>query len=146
MVAVGFAVGFRFHAGFARLVLGVAVLLLFGFALSWIFAIIGLATRNAEATQAAAFPLMALLVFASSGFVPVASMPGWLQPFARNQPVSVTIAAMRRLVLAPMSPQQYDVLGMSGSTWSVVLKSLAWSAAIVAVFAPLAVAVYRRAS
>jgi hypothetical protein len=53
---------------------------------------------------------------------------------------------MRRLVLAPMSPQQYDVLGMSGSTWSVVLKSLAWSAAIVAVFAPLAVAVYRRAS
>jgi ABC-2 type transport system permease protein/oleandomycin transport system permease protein len=147
MVAVGFAVGFRIHAGLLRLALGVAVLLVFGFALSWLFAIIGLATRNAEATQAAAFPLMAPLVFASSAFVPVGSMPGWLQPFARNQPLSITIAAIRRLVLGgTVSPKQYATLGINGSAWGLVLQSVLWSAGIVAVFAPLAVARYRRAS
>jgi ABC-2 type transport system permease protein/oleandomycin transport system permease protein len=147
MVAVGFAVGFRIHAGVPRLVLSVVVLLLFGFALSWLFAIIGLATRSAEATQAAAFPLMAPLVFASSAFVPVGSMPGWLQPFARNQPVSVTIAAMRKLTFGgTVSPRQYAVFGINGSTWGLVGQSLLWSIGIVAVFAPLAVARYRRAS
>jgi hypothetical protein len=90
---------------------------------------------------------MAPLVFASSAFVPVGSMPGWLQPFARNQPVSITIAAMRKLLLGgAVTPQQYAVLGITGSTWRLVLTSLAWSAGIVAVFAPLAVARYRRAT
>jgi ABC-2 type transport system permease protein/oleandomycin transport system permease protein len=147
MVAVGFAVGFRIHTDLLHLVLAVGLLLAFGFALSWLFAIIGLATRSAETTQAAAFPLMAPLVFASSAFVPVGSMPGWLQPFARDQPVSVTIAAMRKLLLGgAVSPQQYEVLGTSGSTWHLVLISLAWSVGIVAVFAPLAVARYRRST
>ena len=145
MVLVGFLIGFRIHAGVPRLILGVLVMLAFGFALSWIFALVGLTLGNAEATQAAAFPVMAPLVFASSAFVPVGTMPGWLQPFARNQPVSITIAAIRKLVLGDaLSPLQYAQLGINGSTWSLVLKSLAWSAGIVAIFAPLAVARYRR--
>ena len=75
---------------------------------------------------------MAPLVFASSAFVPVNSMPGWLQVFAEHQPISVTASAVRALV-------------MGGPTTSYVLQSLAWSALILAVFVPLAVRRYRRA-
>ncbi|HYV02593.1 MAG TPA: ABC transporter permease, partial [Actinomycetota bacterium] len=75
---------------------------------------------------------LAPLVFASSAFVPVSSMPGWLQAFARHQPVSVTVSAARDLVLgAPVA--------------SDLLQALAWMAGIVLVFAPLAVRRYRRA-
>lgn len=145
MVAVGFLVGFRIHAGVPKFALAIVLLLVFGFALSWLFALIGLTTKNAETTQAAAFPLMAPLVFASSAFVPVSTMPGWLQPFARNQPVSVTIAAVRKLVLGDtISPQNYAALGIDGSTGSLVIKSLLWSALFVAVFAPIAIARYRK--
>ncbi len=131
MVTVGFLVGFRVHTSVLGLLAGLAILLLFGFALSWLFALIGLHVANAESAQAASFPLMAPLVFASSAFVPVRSMPGWLQAFANHQPVSATIDAVRALVLG-------------GPTLSPVLSSLAWSAGILAVFAPLAVHRYRR--
>jgi ABC-2 type transport system permease protein/oleandomycin transport system permease protein len=150
MVAVGYLVGFRIHDGVAKLALGIIVLLFFGFALSWIFAILGLLTKNAEATQAAAFPILAPLVFASNAFVPLNSMPTWLQAFARNQPVSVTVAAVRRLVLGyganPGQAAHYRALGMVGSTWVLVAKALLWAAGIVAVFAPLAVNMYRKAT
>jgi len=69
--------------------------LLFGYSLSWVFAALGLAVGDPETAQAAAFPVMAPLVFASSAFVPVSSMPGWLQTFAEHQPVSVTASAVR---------------------------------------------------
>ena len=150
MVLVGYAVGFRIHDGVLRLALGVVVLLFFGFALSWVFAILGLFTKNAEATQAAAFPVLAPLVFASNAFVPLNAMPAWLQAFARNQPVSITVAAVRRLVLGygsnPTQAQHYRDLGMTGSTWVLVIKALAWAVGIVAVFAPLAVSMYRKAN
>jgi ABC-type multidrug transport system permease subunit len=107
-------------------------MLLFGYSLSWVFAALGLAVGDPETAQAAAFPVLAPLVFASSAFVPVSSMPGWLQAFAAHQPVSVTASAVRALVLG-------------GPTASLVLQSLAWSAGIVLVFAPLAVRRYRRA-
>jgi ABC-2 type transport system permease protein/oleandomycin transport system permease protein len=74
---------------------------------------------------------MAPLVFASTAFVPLASMPGWLQVFAEHQPVSVTVEAVRDLVLG-------------GPTTTHVLQSIAWSLAILAVAAPLAVHRYRR--
>ena len=85
-----------------------------------------------ESAQAAAFPLLAPLVFASSAFVPLSSMPGWLQAFARNQPVSVTVEAVRALVLG-------------GAVAAEVTKAVVWMAAIVVAFAPLAVWRYRRA-
>lgn len=131
MVAMGVLVGFRTHAGVVPFLGGLLVLLLFGFALSWVFALIGLSVRNAESAQAASFPLTLPLVFASSAFVQVSTMPGWLQAFAKHQPVTVAVDAMRRCVLG-------------GPTTTLVLQSLAWSIGIVAVFAPLAIARYRR--
>jgi ABC-2 type transport system permease protein/oleandomycin transport system permease protein len=132
MAMVGFAVGFRVHTNALAFVASLAVLLFFGYAMSWIFATVGLAVGDPETAQAAAFPVMAPLVFASSAFVPVDTMPGWLQVFAEHQPVSVTASAVRALVLG-------------GPTASYVLQSLAWSAGLLLVFAPLAVRRYRRA-
>jgi ABC-2 type transport system permease protein/oleandomycin transport system permease protein len=133
MIVVGYAVGFRVQTGVLGLLAGVAVILLFGFSLTWIFAIIGLSAPNAETAQAMSFPILAPLVFASSAFVAVDTMPGWLQPFATYQPVSVAVDAVRSLMLGG---QFHDP--------ARVVASLAWSIGIVAVFAPVAVRVYRR--
>jgi ABC-2 type transport system permease protein/oleandomycin transport system permease protein len=131
MSGVGFLVGFQLHAGWPRYLGALLLVLLFGYTLSWVFATVGLLLRDPESAQAAAFPLMAPLVFASSAFVPVASMPGWLQPFAEHQPVSVTASAARALVLG--TPAASDVL-----------QALAWAAGILLVFVPVAVWRYRR--
>jgi ABC-2 type transport system permease protein/oleandomycin transport system permease protein len=133
MMVVGFAVGFRIHAGVAGLLGAFLLLLAFMFSLSWVFATIGLSIGDPEAAQAATFPLMAVLVFASTAFVPSATMPGWLQAYADHQPVSDVADAVRALVLG-------------GPTAGKVLIALAWCAGIVALFAPLAVARYRRAA
>ena len=133
MVAMGYLVGFRVHTTLLHLLAGMGLLLLFGFAMSWVFALIGLRASNAETAQAAAFPLLFPLVFASSAFVPTATMPGPLQAFAENQPVTALIDAVRALVLG-------------GATLSPVLTSLAWSLGILAVAAPLAVRRYRQAT
>jgi ABC-2 type transport system permease protein/oleandomycin transport system permease protein len=131
MTAIGFLVGFRIHGGVPKYLFGLVLVLLFAYALSWVVATIGLSVPNAETAQAAIFPLIAPLTFASSAFVEVSSMPGWLQVFARYQPVTITIDAVRHLVLGtPVG-------------WSVV-ASILWSLGIVAVFAPLAVRQYRR--
>ncbi|MGH2573940.1 MAG: ABC transporter permease [Actinomycetota bacterium] len=128
---VGFAVGFRVHTHALGFLAGMSLVLLFGYALSWVFATVGLAVGDPETAQAAAFPIMAPLVFASSAFVPVETMPGWLQVFAEHQPVSVTASAVRALVLG-------------GPTASYVLQSMGWLAGIIIVSAPLAVWRYRR--
>ena len=133
MIIVGYMVGFRVQTGVLGLLAGVAVILLFGFSLTWIFAAIGLSAPNAETAQAMSFPILAPLVFASSAFVAVDTMPGWLQPFATYQPVSMAVDAVRSLMLGGQFHDPAKVLG-----------SLAWSIGIVAVFAPLAVRVYRR--
>jgi len=135
MLFVGYLVGFRVETSVWGLLAGFAVILLFGFSLTWIFAIIGLTARNAETAQAMSFPILAPLVFVSSAFVAIDTMPGWLQPFARYQPVSIAVDAVRSLVLGG----QFHNPGK-------VLASLAWSVGIVAVFAPLAVRVYRRST
>jgi ABC-2 type transport system permease protein/oleandomycin transport system permease protein len=131
MAVVGFAVGFRVHTNALGFLAGMLLVLLFGYVLSWVFATVGLAVGDPETAQAAAFPVMAPLVFASSAFVPVSTMPGWLQPFAEHQPVSVTASAVRALMIG-------------GPTTSYVLQSLAWCAGILLVFAPIAVRRYRR--
>ena len=135
MLIIGYFVGFRVETNFLGLLGGMAVMLLFGFSLTWIFAIIGLSVGNAETAQAASFPILAPLVFASSAFVVVATMPGWLQGFAKYQPVSIAIDATRSLMLG----------GIYTDT-SKVIASLAWSFGIIAVFAPLAIRRYRRAA
>jgi len=93
---------------------------------------VGLAVKDPETAQAAAFPVLAPLVFASSAFVAVSSMPGWLQGFARNQPVSATATAVRDLTLG--QPAAHDVF-----------TALAWLLGILIVFAPIAVRLYRKA-
>jgi ABC transporter DrrB family efflux protein len=136
MAVVGFLVGFRVHTNPLSFLSGILLLLLFGYVLSWIFATVGLAVGDPETAQAAAFPILAPLVFASSAFVPVSSMPGWLQPFANHQPVSVTASAVRDLMIGPP---------IGGGTTSAVLQSVGWCIGLLIVFAPLAVQRYRRA-
>jgi ABC transporter DrrB family efflux protein len=131
MMIVGFLVGWRIHTNVFGLIAGGLLVLMFGYSMSWIFATVGLAMGDPETAQAAAFPVLAPLVFASSAFVPVDSMPSWLQPFAEHQPVSVTASAVRALTLG-------------GPTASWVLQSIAWTVVILAVFGPWAVRIYRK--
>ncbi|MDQ1438959.1 MAG: type transport system permease protein [Acidimicrobiaceae bacterium] len=133
MVAMGFLVGFRVHTNVFAFLAGFLMLMLFSFALSWAFALLGLTVGSAEAAQAAAFPALAPLVFASSAFVPPQSMPGWLRVFADHQPVTATVNAVRALVLG-------------GPMARPVITALAWSLGLLALFAPLAVSRYRRAA
>jgi ABC-2 type transport system permease protein/oleandomycin transport system permease protein len=132
MMIVGFLVGWRIHTTLFSLVPGVMLVLLFGFAMSWIFATVGLAVKDPETAQAAAFPVLAPLVFASAAFVQVENMPSWLQPWSRNQPVSVTAETFRALTIG-------------GPTQALVIKSILWSIVIIAIFAPIAVHLYRKA-
>ena len=136
MVAIGFAVGFRVHTGALGFLAGLLVVLLFGYVLSWVFATLGLLVSDPETAQAASFPIIAPMVFASNAFVPPETMPGWLQSFAEHQPVSATISAVRALVLGAPPGE---------STAGLVLQALVWMAGILIIFAPLAVRRYRRA-
>ena len=131
MVVIGVAVGFRIHTGPLAFLGGLLVVLVFASSMSWLFATLGLLVGDPETAQAAAFPVMAPLVFASSVFVPVSSMPGWLQPFATHQPISVTASAVRALMLG-------------GPTAADLWQSLTWAAAIMTVSTPLAIWHYRR--
>ena len=132
MIAVGYAVGFRFTGGAAGAVGCVAVVAAFGLALSWIFAFVALTVRGAETAQTAGFVVIFPLVFASSVFVPVATFPHWLQAFAKINPVTVTANAARSLAL----------FGTPASLGAAA----AWIAGLLAVFIPLSVWRYRRIS
>jgi len=139
MLVVGFLMGWRFEQGIPRMLLGVALALLFGYAFSWVMATIGLVAKTPEAAQSAGFLPIFPLVFASSVFVPTASMPDWLQVFAENQPVSIIANAVRSLMI----PEEALLpLGLDQAT--LIWQSFAWIAVIVAVFGPLSVRQYRR--
>lgn len=131
LFGVGTAIGFRIATGPLEALAAFGLMLLFGYAWSWIGATIGLSLRDPESVQAAGFVWIFPLIFASSLFVPVDTMPGWLQAFARNQPVSLTATAVRALVLG-------------GPVWTHVWKALLWLAGLLVVFVPLAVSRYRR--
>jgi ABC-2 type transport system permease protein/oleandomycin transport system permease protein len=131
LITVGVIAGFNFHNGLPEVVAGFGLLLLFGYAFSWLFALIGLMVSTPEAANAVGFTAIFPLTFASSAFVPVASMPSWLQAFAKVNPFTVTVDAMRSLWLgAP-----------AGNS---ILLALLWTGGFIAVFAPLAVMRYRR--
>ena len=133
MIVVGHLIGFRFHAGLLQALASVAVVSAFGLALSWIFAFVALTVRGAEAAQSAGFVVIFPLVFASSVFVPVASMPAWLQAFARASPVTLTANTARSYALLPGTPRSLPA-------------TVAWIAGLLAVFIPLCVWLYRRMS
>jgi ABC-2 type transport system permease protein/oleandomycin transport system permease protein len=132
MMVVGFLVGWRIHTNFVAMIAAGLLVVLFGFAMSWIFATVGLAVGDPETAQAAAFPVLAPLVFASTAFVPATSMPGWLQVFANHQPVSANANAARALTLG-------------GPTAHYVWQALAWDIGLLVVFALIAVRLYRKA-
>jgi ABC-2 type transport system permease protein/oleandomycin transport system permease protein len=131
MVGVGELVGFRFHNGFLPAVAAIGVALLLGYALSWVFALIGQEVSDPETAQLAGFLPVFPLVFASSVFTPIASMPGWLQAFARNQPITRVADTVRALT-------------QGGPVASNLAWTVGWSLAILAVFMPLAVRRYIR--
>jgi ABC transporter DrrB family efflux protein len=130
MVGLGLLVGFRFHSTTPRILAGLALVVAFGYAFSWMYAAIGLATKDPETAQIAGILPFFVLMFASNAIVPVATMPGWLQDFARNQPLSVTVSAVRALLE-----------GGPAAHW--LWQSLAWSAAILVVFFVAALRLYR---
>jgi ABC transporter DrrB family efflux protein len=138
MMAVGILIGFRYQTSLAGLFAGMALAMVFSFAFSWIMATIGLLVKNPEAVQPAIFLPVFPLVFASSVFVPTQTMPGWLRAFADNQPVTVTVDALRGLILGE------GALLPGNTVTGQVLLSLFYSAVILAVFVPLAVRLYRR--
>jgi ABC transporter DrrB family efflux protein len=133
IVGVGYAVGFRFLNG-AGLAIGMIVLAtVFGLAMACVSAFTGLAIGDEESVQAFGLIWVFPLTFVSSAFVPIATMPGWLQAFANNQPVTYVINTMRAMALG-------------GPIEANLWKSLVWLAGIFIVFVPLAVRAYRRAS
>jgi ABC-2 type transport system permease protein/oleandomycin transport system permease protein len=131
MTGVGFAVGFRATGARSGLLAALGLVIFFAYALSWLFVALGLRVSDPEAAQAAAVPVMFLLVFTSDAFVPLRSMPGWLQAVGAHQPVTALVDAERDLILG-------------GPAASAVLVSLAWSSGILILFFALAVRGYLR--
>lgn len=133
MVALGVAVGFRFHADAGPILLGMLLILAFGYAFGWVNSMIGISTKDPETATSASTGPTFLLLFASNALVPVSTMPGWLQGFANNQPLSVTVSAVRALFQG--TPAAHYV-------W----LSLAWSAGITLVFSLLSFRLYKSAA
>jgi ABC-2 type transport system permease protein/oleandomycin transport system permease protein len=131
MLTVGLLVGFRPQGSPLAWCAAFALILFCGFAFSWIGATMGLLAQSAENVQAFGFIVIFPLTFASSAFVPTSTMPAWLQEFAAHQPVTQIVNAARGLLLD-------QPIGTSG--W----QALAWCFAILAVFVPLSVSLYRR--
>jgi len=136
--ALGFAVGFRMHGSVTAGLAAFGLCVLFSFAFEWVFITIGLVAGTAQAAQGMSV-LMTLLVFVSSAYVPVSSMPGWLQPVAEHQPVTQMVNAVRGLAGGP----QVEAL-LDHTTAYYVGLSLVWSAAIVIVFGLVAAVRFSR--
>ena len=130
LLAVGILAGFNFDSDLAKILLGVVLLLFFGYAFSWIFALVGLYSSSPETANSIGFTAIFPLTFASSAFVPVASMPDGLKQFAEVNPITTVVDAVRHLWLS--TPAHSDV-------W----MSFVWCVVLIAIFAPLAVRRYR---
>lgn len=130
MIGVGFLIGFRFEDGPLSALIAMALVISFGFAFSWIAVAIGLLVKNPEAAQPAGFIWIFPLVFASSVFVPVQTMPEWLQIFARNQPVTKVAQAIRSFTI--------------GGPHDALIPVLIWMSLITIIFMSVSVWLYRR--
>lgn len=131
MIIVALIIGFRPEGNIIHIVFSILLIALFGFAFSWISATIGLSVRNSEAAQVAGFIWVFPLVFASSIFVPIDTMPSWLQAFAEISPITVTVNAVRALMLG--NP-------IGDNLWQASI----WIIGILIDFSMLAVWQYRR--
>jgi ABC transporter DrrB family efflux protein len=133
LLATGLIIGFSFNASAGEIVGGIGLLLLFGYAFSWVFALLGLLVSSPESANSVGFIAVFPLTFISSAFVPVKSMPAALEWFAEINPFTIQVDAMRALWLGAPA---------GNSVWGAAV----WSLVILAIFAPLAVARYRRAA
>jgi ABC-2 type transport system permease protein len=131
MTVVGFVIGFRFSGSILEFGLALVLVVLFGYAISWLSANIGLRASSAQAAQGAIFIPIFPLTFVSSAFVPIATMPTWLQPIAEANPVTIVVNAARGLIVG--APDM-----------TTILLAVGWIIGLVAVFAPLAIRRYRR--
>ena len=133
LLVTGLIIGFSFHSSVGEVLLGFLLLLSFGYAFSWIFALLGLVVSSPEAANSLGFIAVFPLTFISSAFVPVDSMPSALQWFADVNPFTIVVDAMRSLWLGAPA---------GNSVWG----GFVWAAVLIAIFAPLAVARYRSAA
>lgn len=131
VLAVGTLIGFRFNNGLLPAIAAVALVLVFGFSFMFLYALVGMLVKDPETAQLAAFVPLFPFIFASSVFVPVQNMPGWLQVFAKNQPVSVTTDTVR-------------ALSEGGPIAHYAWQSGAWIVGFIVLFGWLAVRAYRR--
>jgi oleandomycin transport system permease protein len=131
LMGFGYAIGFRIGTDPLSMLAAFAVTIVFAFAVTWIFVLVGMLMREPGAVQGTAFLVLFPLTFGTNMMVPTDTLPGWLQAWVNVNPVADVMEAARGLMLG-------------GPVASPVLTSLAWSAGIVAVFAPLAVWAYRR--
>ncbi|MGB5756225.1 MAG: ABC transporter permease [Acidimicrobiales bacterium] len=131
IIAVGLVIGFRPSNGFWWFLAGFGLVLLFGYATTWFFAWMGLKLKTVEAVQTASFLPVFPLTFAASTFAPVENMPGWLQVFASNQPVTIIVDTVRAMMYG-------------GEIAWPLTKSLLWCVGITVVFAFLSVREYRK--
>ncbi|MEA2296282.1 MAG: type transport system permease protein [Solirubrobacteraceae bacterium] len=133
LIVTGLIIGFSFSSSLPEIVLGIVLLLLFGYAFSWLFALLGMLVSSPEAANSVGFIAVFPLTFISSAFVPTDSMPQVLQAFADINPFTIVVNAMRALWVG--APAGNNVWG-----------AFVWSFVLIAVFAPLAVARYRSIS
>jgi ABC-2 type transport system permease protein len=138
MTIIGFVVGFRLAASVGEGLIAFALIILYTFALEWVFITLGLYARNAQAAQGMSLMLIPF-VFISSAFVPVSSMPSGLHALAEHQPVTYMVNAVRALT---QGPQAEALLGHSAEYF--VVSSLLWSVVLVGMFAPIAIRRYRQ--
>ena len=137
MLIVAVLVGFRLHAGLPKGLLAVIGTLAVGYAFTWVFAFAGLSLKSVEAVQAASFTVIFPIVFASSAYVPADTFPGWLQAFSKVNPVSIWVDTFRDLTLGSLAPAGENLM-------THMWQSTAWFLAILAIFVPLSVRLYRR--
>lgn len=131
MLAFAFVVGFRVQTSAAGVAGALALLMLYGFALCWVSACIGLVLRSPQTVQTVGFLWTIPLQFGSSMFVPTATMPGWLQAFTAVNPTTLVIDGCRGLLLG-------------GPVVDAVVGAVGWSVGLVVVFVPLSIWCYRR--
>ncbi|MCU7823093.1 ABC transporter permease [Kitasatospora sp. DSM 101779] len=141
LALVALLVGWRIHEGIWKAFGAFGLLLLLGYAFSWIGALIGLSVRSPEAATSAGLIWLFPLTFVSNAFVPISSMPGWLQPIAYWNPFSATVQACRDLFGNQVGPVD-DAWPMQHA----VPVSIGWSLVITAVFSWLSVRKYRSAA
>ncbi|WP_442811955.1 ABC transporter permease [Streptomyces sp. NBC_01803] len=143
LAIVAFAVGWRTHEGLPKALAAFGLLLLFGYAFTWIGALIGLSVRSPEAATSGGLVWLFPLTFISIAFVPSENMPGWLQPVAEWNPFSATVLGVRELFgNLPPGYQAPDSWPMQHP----VLASALWSVAVILFFRKQAVRKYRQAT